>query len=78
GRTLAAHNWCGFDRFGAIKYGLCDASHHGIDTAELARRAGLPGALDALGTRWLGLEKDKDASRFTTGLYQIRRPSGKK
>lgn len=79
GRTLAAHNWSGFDRFGAVRYDFvgADETHH-IDTSELARRAGLPGSLDALGTRWLGLEKDKDASRFTTALSQVRRPAGKK
>lgn len=79
GRVLAAHNWTGFDRFGAVRYGFVrpdDLGH--IDTSELARRAGLPGALDALGKRWLGLEKDKDASRFTTSLSQCRRPSGAK
>lgn len=73
----AAHNATGFDRFAVHKaFGVpLDAPY--IDTSELARRAGLPGALDALGTRWLGLPKDKIASKFTKGLSSVRRPAGK-
>ncbi len=75
--AAAAHNAQGFDRFAAARvWGW--ALDGWIDTSELARRAGLPGALDALGTRWLGLPKDKVASRFTMGLSTCRRPSGKK
>jgi len=73
GRTLAAHNAMGFDRFACERYGITSAGPW-IDTSELARRAGLPGALDALGQRWLGLEKDAAASRFTVGLSTVRRP----
>lgn len=62
-----AHNWDGFDRFIAARLGWGDFPH-AVDTSVLARRAGLPGALDALGTRWLGRAKDKAASRFTVGL----------
>jgi DNA polymerase len=71
---LAAHNAMGFDRFGAERLGWRSASDPTwIDTSELARRAGLPGALDALGARWLGLRKDKEASKFTKGLSRPSR-----
>ena len=62
-----AHNWDGFDRHIAARLGWGDFPH-AVDTSVLARRAGLPGALDALGSRWLGRAKDKVASRFTVGL----------
>ena len=71
---LGAHNGRGFDRFACARLGWPDIP---IDTSELARVAGLPGGLDALGTRWLGLAKDKDASRFTKGLSGVRRPIAK-
>jgi len=74
GRTLAAHNAHGFDRFALERYGI---TAPWIDTAQLARRAGLPGALDALGTRWCGVPKDREASRFTKSLSSVRRPSRK-
>jgi DNA polymerase len=76
---LGAHNGMGFDRFGFARKGwrALDAWPPMIDTSELARAAGLPGALDALAHRWLGLAKDKDASRFTTALSSVRRPAGK-
>jgi len=77
GRRLGAHNAMGFDRHIADALGWECPAVDWVDTSELARRAGLPGALDALATRWLGLEKDKEASRFTTGLSSVRRPSGK-
>ena len=72
--ALGAHNGRGFDRFGCLRLGWPDIE---IDTSELARAAGLPGSLDALGTRWLGRAKDKDASRFTTSLSGVRRPIAK-
>lgn len=76
GAALAAHNAMGFDRFGAERLGWCWAEFEDwIDTSELARAAGLPGGLDALATRWLGLAKDKVASRFTVGLSSVRRPA---
>jgi DNA polymerase len=71
--TLAAHNAMGFDRFAIERVWGRLWSHDVIDTSELARRAGLPGALDALGTRWLGLPKDKAASKFTKGLSRASR-----
>ena len=76
GVPLAAHNMMGFDRFGLDRLGWCFSFEPSlIDTSELARAAGLPGALDALATRWLGLAKDKEASRFTVGLSSVRRPA---
>jgi hypothetical protein len=70
GRELAAHNARGFDHFAAMRLWGRPVE---IDTSELARRAGLPGALDALGTRWLGLPKDKVASKFTKSLSRPSR-----
>ena len=75
GRVLAAHNARGFDRFGAERYGFNAAGW--IDTSQLARKAGLPGALDALGERWCGIGKDKEGSRFTRALSTVRRPPKK-
>jgi len=72
GRILGAHNWADFDRFGADRLGWRYAG--GIDTSQQARKAGLPGALDALGQRWLGVPKDKAASAFTKSLSSIRCP----
>jgi DNA polymerase len=67
---LAAHNAMGFDRFGAARLGWRSLDHRTpwVDTSELARRAGLPGALDALGTRWLGIRKDTVGSKYTKSL----------
>lgn len=75
GRVLAAHNAHGFDRFGAERYGFGAADW--IDTSQLARKAGLPGGLDALGQRWCGMPKDKEASEFTKSLSGVRRPVAK-
>lgn len=74
-RILAAHNAHGFDRFAAEKYAFDAAGW--IDTAHLARKAGLPGALDALGTRWADVPKDREASLLTRRLSSVRRPSRK-
>lgn len=73
GRTLAAHNAETFDRFAAERAGF-DAGGW-IDSSALARTAGLPGALDALGTRWLGVAKDSEGSAFTRALSSVRRPA---
>jgi DNA polymerase len=77
GRELAAHNMAGFDRHACVRYGMLapdDLGEKWLDTSVLARRAGLPGALDELGTRWCNHPKDKEASRFTNGLSSVRRP----
>jgi DNA polymerase len=73
--TLGAHNAMGFDRFAAARLGWPAVE---IDTSELARRAGLPGALDALATRWLGTAKDKDASRFVLSLSRPSRAAARR
>lgn len=77
--ACAAHNADGFDRFIAQRFwfGGRAPAKPWIDTSIAARRAGLPGALDALGTRWLGIPKDSASSKFTKGLSTCRRPSGK-
>lgn len=77
-RLLAAHNAMGFDRFAVARlFGAqCYPAGRWVDTSELARRAGLPGALDALGVR-LGFPKDKAASKFTKGLSSVKRPPKK-
>ena len=71
GAVCAAHNADGFDRHVAAALGWRVGAW--VDTAHLARRAGLPGALDALGTRWTGTPKDKAGSAFTIGLSRPSR-----
>lgn len=72
GSRLGAHNWSGFDRFAAIRLGWIAADDHtGLDTSESARRGGLPGALDAAGTRLLGIPKDKESSKYTVSLSKF-------
>jgi len=73
GRQLGAHNAMGFDRFAADRLGWTSVGPW-IDTSELARKAGLPGALDALGTRWLGRPKNKEGNRLVVSLSTVRRP----
>lgn len=74
GTQLAAHNAMGFDRFGVMRLGWpTPEAGDWIDTSEVARRGGLPGALDALGTRWLGRAKDKAGSAFTKALSRPSR-----
>lgn len=70
---VAAHNMTGFDRFALARLGWRPLSAPWIDTSEWARRAGLPGALDALGSRWLGRPKDKVASKFVKSLSRASR-----
>lgn len=67
GDTLVAHNARDFDRHVATSVGWA-SSRPWADSSEAARRAGLPGSLDALGTRWFGIAKDKVASKFTVSL----------
>lgn len=66
--VLVAHNASGFDRFGAVKLGWITLADPWSDTSELARCAGLPGSLDALGKLWLGLEKDHVGNAATLAL----------
>jgi DNA polymerase len=78
GAVLAAHNMIGFDRFGLARQGWRalddDNPDTLLDTSEIARAGGIPGALDELASRWLGRAKDKEASRFTVGLSSVKRP----
>jgi DNA polymerase len=69
--TAAGHNGLYFDRFAAERYGW--AIEQWLDTAQAARRAGLPGALDALAKRWLGRNKDKEGNKLTVGLSRPSR-----
>jgi len=72
GRVLAAHNMHGFDRFACDRYEFGAAGY--VDTSQFARKAGLPGALDELGTRWYDTPKDREGSRFVRGLSTVRKP----
>ncbi len=74
--VAVAHNWTGFDRFAAAACGFTWRA--GLDSAQYARRAGLPGALDALGKRWYGVEKDKAGNRLTLSLSQPSRAAATK
>lgn len=69
--TVVAHNWEGFDRFGAARYGWPAA--RAIDSAMCARRAGLPGGLDQLAQRLLGTTKDKTGNALTLSLSRPSR-----
>ena len=71
GRVLAAHNATTFDRFGAERHAFGAVGW--VDTAALARRAGLPGALDELGTRWADTPKDKIGNALVRSLTSVRR-----
>ena len=75
GDVLVAHNAKRFDRFAAAKVwrtpiGFAGAGAGGPwrDSSEEARKTGLPGALDALGSRWLGRPKDHAGSAVTKAL----------
>jgi len=67
-----AHNASNFDRFADGPCGW-DVRGEWEDSSSAARRAGLPGALDALGKRWLGVDKDAAGSRFTLALSRPSR-----
>lgn len=69
--VAVAHNASKFDRFSEEPCGW--RVREWADSSSAARRAGLPGALDALGKRWLGRDKDKAGSRFTLSLSQPSR-----
>ena len=64
----AAHNASGFDRFGGIRLGWFGPERPWIDTSELGRRAGLPGSLAALASRWLGQRKDDAGTAIVRAL----------
>lgn len=74
--TAVAHNAMLFDRFAG------DASgwhvDRWLDSSHAARRAGLPGALDALALAWLGRGKDTEGSKFTIRLSTPSRAKARK
>jgi DNA polymerase len=69
--VAVGHNGQYFDRFAAERYGW--AVDKWLDSAQAARRAGLPGALDALAKRWLGRSKDKEGNKLTASLSRPSR-----
>jgi DNA polymerase bacteriophage-type len=71
-----AHNATTFDRFAAERCGWRVGAW--LDSSQMARRAGLPGALDALASQWLGRRKDIEGSKFTKALSSVSRAKAKK
>jgi DNA polymerase bacteriophage-type len=63
--VIVYHNATDFDRHIAARVGWRSSW---ADSSVAARRAGLPGSLDALGSRWFGVHKDKAAKHFTVSL----------
>jgi DNA polymerase len=66
-----AHNATTFDRHAAQACGW--RVERWLDSSHMARRAGLPGKLDALAKRWLGRPKDDTGSKLTKGLSRVSR-----
>jgi DNA polymerase len=76
GATVAAHNAHGFDRLVWERLGW-PAPAAWLDTLQIARLAGLPGALDALGHELLGLGKDAEGKKVMMGASRIDRSTGR-
>lgn len=74
--TAVAHNATTFDRFAGGRYDWQVGAW--LDSSQMARRAGLPGALDALASQWLGRRKDIEGSKFTKALSSVSRAKAKK
>lgn len=72
----AAHNAMNFDRFAAAACGW--SVLRWADTSHMARRAGLPGKLDALSKEWLGREKDHAGNKVTLALSRPSRAKATK
>ncbi len=70
GRPLCAHNALDFDRHVWRARGLPEPSAW-LDTLRDARAAGLPGKLDELGRRLLGVGKDKEGAKL---VHRLCRP----
>jgi DNA polymerase len=66
-----AHNASTFDRHAARASGW--HVDRWLDSSHAARRAGLPGKLDALAKRWLGRPKDDTGSKLTKSLSRPSR-----
>lgn len=73
--TAVAHNATTFDRHAARRCGWRVGEWR--DSSQMARRAGLPGALDALASEWLGRHKDSEGSKFTKALSRVSRAKGR-
>ncbi len=71
-----AHNARMFDQFAAARSGW--RVRRWDDSAQAARRAGLPGSLDALAQKRLGRGKDKAGNRFTLSLSRPSRAKARK
>lgn len=69
--TAVAHNWTGFDRFAAARYGWTWDS--AIDSAHCAAKSGLPRKLEETASRLLGRHKDHDGSALTKSLSRPSR-----
>lgn len=69
--TAVSHDAAIFDRWGAAKYGWRVGAWQ--NSAHMAKRSGLPGALDELAQRRLGRGKDKVGNRFTLALSRPSR-----
>ena len=66
-----AHNASTFDRHAARASGW--QVDRWLDSSQAARRAGLPGKLDAMAKRWLGRPKDDAGSKLTKSLSRASR-----
>lgn len=71
-----AHNAKLFDQFAAAASGW--SVERWSDSSQAARRAGLPGALDATAQELLGRGKDKDGNKFTLSLSRPSRAKARK
>jgi DNA polymerase len=72
GRPFCAHNAFGFDALVWRAKQLPEPLRW-IDTVPLARAAGLPGELDALGVRLFGIGKDNEGARLVSSINQAAR-----
>lgn len=76
GAAVVAHNAHGFDRLVWEKLGW-PAPAEWIDSLPLARVANLPGGLDDLGERVLGVGKDRAGRQLTLEMSRIDRRTGR-
>ncbi len=75
--NVLAHNGAGFDIHVWRQQGWPEPARL-IDTAELARRAGMPQAsLDWLGENLCGHPKDKEGNKLTLSLSRVSRKTGR-
>ncbi len=74
--VAVAHNAVMFDRFAAARSEWPVGKW--LDSSHAARRAGLPGSLDALSQEWCGRGKDSDGNKFTVALSRPSRAKATK